>query len=198
MGLQSFRFKTVVADPPWPYSNPGPKPPQLKLDGTLQLGCDVKKQYSTMTMEDIKALPVSSFLQTNAHLYLWTTNTFMEQAYSVARAWGFRPITIITWGKVYKDDEERPSMKMGYHYRSATEHVLFAVRGSLRLTGPAASTLFLHRRLPHSIKPDGFFQMVEEQSPGPYLELFARRERPGWDVWGNEVESTISLSPEQR
>ncbi|QDV37618.1 hypothetical protein ElP_55590 [Tautonia plasticadhaerens] len=84
-------------------------------------------------------------------------------------------------------------MKTGHWIRSATEHVLSAVRGRQRLLGPTMPTLVLHRGLPHSVKPECFYQMVEEQTPGPYLELFARRRRAGWDDWGDEVESTVRL-----
>jgi N6-adenosine-specific RNA methylase IME4 len=85
-------------------------------------------------------------------------------------------------------------MKTGYYFRGATEHVVFAVRGSLKLTSTrGVSTAFLHPRTPHSVKPDAFYSLIEECSPGPYLELFARRTRPGWSVWGNQVESDIAL-----
>lgn len=145
-------------------------------------------------MEALKSLPVASRMAKNAHLYLWTTNSFMVQAHDLARSWGFVPKTILTWGKVFKDDSSRPSMKTGYYYRSATEHIVFAVRGSLRLAGSCDPTLFLLPRDKHSKKPDFFYDLIEKHSPGPYLELFARRPRKGWDYWGNEVESTISLS----
>jgi N6-adenosine-specific RNA methylase IME4 len=113
-----------------------------------------------------------------AHLYLWTTNAFMGEAHDVARAWGFQPKTILTWVKL-KLHRLEVSMKTGYWYRSVTEHIVFGVRGSQRLLGPAVPTAYLLPRLPHS---------------GPYLELFARRLRPGWDPWGNEIESTIQLA----
>jgi N6-adenosine-specific RNA methylase IME4 len=129
----------------------------------------------------------------NAHLYLWTTNGFMREAYDVADAWGFEIKTILTWTKVKGDDPGTPSMKTGYYFRGATEHCLFGVRGSLRLqTRRGVSTAILHPRLPHSVKPEVFYELVEECSPGPYLELFARRTRPGWDVWGNEVQGGIT------
>lgn len=130
----------------------------------------------------------------NSHLYLWTTNAFMVEAHDLARAWGFAPKTIITWVKV-KNDEKTPSMKTGYYYRGATEHVVFAVRGSLRLqTTEAHSTAFLYPRLAHSVKPIPFYSMVEKCSPGPYLEMFARQRRRGWMAWGNEVKSDIEIA----
>ena len=189
-------FQTIVADPPWQYAGGGPKAyaPDGNFEGTLSpsSGVDSAERYGSMTLPEINALrpPATD----NAHLYLWTTNAFMVEAHEVARAWGFEPKTILTWGKVKRDGT--PSMKMGYYFRGATEHVVFAVRGSLRLrAGRALPTLLLWPRIPgHSVKPDAFYDLVEEASPGPYLELFARRERIGWDSWGDQSLGTIELS----
>lgn len=145
---------------------------------------DVTAHYRTMTLDAIKRLPVEQLAADNAHLYLWTTNAFMVEAHEVARAWGFKPKTILTWVKIKKHYKSEVSMKTGYWYRSATEHILFAVRGKQRLLGTAASTAYLLPRLPHSVKPDFFYELIEKQSHGPYLELFARRLRLGWDAWG--------------
>ena len=100
-----------------------------------------------------------------------------------------------TWTKVKADDPTTPSMKTGYYFRGATEHAIFCVRGSLKIqTTRGVSTAFLHPRTPHSVKPDAFYALVEECSPGPYLELFARRPRTGWSVWGNEVPCDVDLA----
>lgn len=193
----SEKFVTVVADPPWPYEGGGPvgnggRGKAEGFDKIVQVG--LKQHYGTMTIDDLKALPVKQSVAKNAHLYLWLTNGFVEEAYHIARAWGFAPKTLVTWGKVKKDDPTTPSMKTGYYYRGATEHFLFCVRGSLRLQGPCRPTLFLEPRSKHSVKPDRFYDLIEEQSPGPYLELFARRPRAGWSVWGNQVDSSAVLS----
>jgi N6-adenosine-specific RNA methylase IME4 len=185
-------FRTVLSDPPWPYDstraavgNAG-RGAQYGRAATI-VQADVLAHYAVMSVEEIKALPVKSHVEDNAHLYLWTTNSFMVEAHEVARDWGFEPKTIITWVKTYKDNPTRPSMKTGYWYRSATEHILFAVRGSLPLRGPAAPTAVLSPRLPHSVKPQWCYQLIEQQSPGPYLELFARNIRAGWDAWGDQI-----------
>ncbi len=189
-------FKTILADPPWPYNSPravvgngGRGSQNGKAANIIQT--DVLDHYNAMSLKDIKELPISELVEDNAHLYLWTTNSFMVEAHEVARAWGFKPKTIITWAKIKKD--RTPSMKTGYWYRSATEHALFAVRGKMRLKGPASPTTFFSPRLPHSVKPDQFYELIESQSPGPYLEIFARRSRPGWDHWGNEMNPTVSF-----
>lgn len=155
-----------------------------------------RKNFLRLPLDDIKSLPISELVEDNAHLYLWTTNPFMVEAHEVARAWGFKPKTIITWVKLKKD--RTPSMKTGYWFRSATEHVLFAVRGKMRLKGPASPTTFFSPRLPHSVKPDQFYELIESQSPGPYLEIFARRSRPGWAHWGNEMNPTVSFEETPR
>lgn len=144
-----------------------------------------------MTIEELCALPIASKAEDNAHLYLWTTNSFMVEAHVIARKWGFEPKTIVTWVK--KKPDGAPSMKTGFYYRGATEHCLFCVRGSLRLKGPPHPTVFETARLPHSVKPDYFYNMVEQQSEGPYLELFARRNRENWFTWGNEIPNTVLL-----
>jgi len=173
------KYRTIVADPPWPYPSPGQFHRSLSLLGTTSSVL----RYGAMSLPEICAsMPPAGDA---AHLYLWTTNAFMCEAHDVARAWGFAPKTILTWVKM--QDNGTPSMKTGYYFRGATEHVVFAVRGSQRLlTADGLPTAFLWPRLPHSVKPDAFYDLVESASPGPYLELFARRQRLGWDTWGNE------------
>lgn len=188
-------YRTVVADPPWPYTGEGaPGAARPKINGEM---CDsAALPYQTMALREIKELapPVAD----NAHLYLWTTNAFMGAAYEVAHAWGFVPKTILTWTKVHQDDPARVSMKVGYYFRGATEHVLFGVRGSLRTQINNLPTGYLWPRLPHSVKPDAFYDLVEKASPGPYLELFARRARFGWDYWGNQSLGTAVLKEEKK
>jgi N6-adenosine-specific RNA methylase IME4 len=144
-----------------------------------------------MSLKELGELAVKSKAEDNAHLYLWVTNSFMVEAHQLARQWGFEPKTIITWVK--KKADGTPSMKMGYYYRGATEHALFCVRGSLRLKGPPHPTAFETPRLPHSMKPDYFYEMVEKQSEGPYLELFSRKKRERWAIWGNELPNDVQV-----
>lgn len=178
-------YKCIVADPPWPYHSIGPLGTGGRGKGFVrtQPGVSSVSRYGSMTMDELKRLypPTGP----NAHLYLWTTNAFMVQAHELALAWGFTPKTICTWGKVTPD--KRASMKTGNYFRGATEHCIFAVKGRLPFpTKPAVPTLWLWPRLPHSVKPDAFYKMVEQLTPGPRLELFARTKRDGWDGWGNQ------------
>ena len=188
-------YSTIVADPPWPYKerfgaeHRMPKPAgQHHQRGVADMG------YSQMSLSELQALPVGGLVGTNAHLYLWVTNTFVEQGYDLARSWGFRPKTLLTWCKVHQDDPARVSMKTGYYFRGATEHALFCVRGSLPLqTSDGLPTAYLWPRIgEHSRKPEAFGDLVEKASPGPYVELFCRRPRLGWDSWGYGYEQSAS------
>ena len=187
--LQGQKFRTICADPPWKY---GAKRPfgasrEFRPNSWDKTSIGAMTKYPLMNTEDICALPVADVADNDAHLYLWTTNAFMREAHEVAEAWGFRQKTILTWCKVKPDGT--PSMKMGYYFRGATEHCLFAVRGKMRLNVRNLPTAFLWPRIgQHSRKPDSFFEMVETATPGPRLELFARRPREGWVTLGNEAD----------
>lgn len=185
------RYATIVADPPWPYGAPGRFGVTLEhrpnRDKTAHSHDPIHaaSRYSVMSIEAIKAMRFD--VADDAHLYLWTTNSFMAEAHEVMEAWGFEQKTILTWVKMKSDGT--PSMKMGYYFREATEHVLFGVRGRLRLQSDVAlPTAYLWPRTPrHSEKPDAFYDLVEQASPGPYLDVFARRLRLGWDAIGDEI-----------
>ena len=185
-------YSTIVADPPWPYEGGGPVGTGGRGAGFVRdhPGAGAATRYSLASMADLEAMPVGSLAAENAHLYLWTTNSFMDEAYDLARAWGFSPKTILTWVKVHQDDPGRVSMKTGYYFRGATEHALFCVRGSLPLqTSEGLPTAYLWPRISeHSRKPEAFIDLVERASPGPYVELFCRRPRLGWDSWGYGYE----------
>lgn len=189
-------YRTIVADPPWPYAGSGP----WGNGGTVRPGHMRAKrpspssveQYGSMTLDQLSGLKPPA--ATNAHLYLWTTNSFLEQSFSIARAWGFVPKTVCTWVKTHQADAERVSMKSGYYFRGATEHFLFCMRGSLPFTTDEAfPTAYLWPRLPHSVKPDAFYDLVETVSPAPRLELFARRQRFGWDTWGDQALEHVEV-----
>lgn len=186
-------YATIVADPPWPYdttvNGTAALPRSIKKDGQVGRGVG-NFRYSTMPIADLCAMPVRDLAAPNAHLYLWVTNSFMVEGHQIARAWGFKPKTVLTWVKTQQDNPCRVSMKTGYYFRGATEHVIFAVKGSLPLaTTEGMPTAYLWPRVAaHSVKPAAFGDLVEKVSPGPYLELFARQPRLGWDSWGKGYE----------
>lgn len=188
------RYATIVADPPWSQKG-GP------LKGGVGEGFAFKgKQqsrdlpYPTMAVPEIKALPVEQLAADDAHLYLWATNKYLPAAFEVVRAWGFTYSTTLVWAKNLMGGG------LGGAYRVSTEFVVFGRRGKLAETDTVRGTWFNWKRPydergkpRHSAKPAEFFEMVEKVSSGPRLELFARRRRAGWHVWGNEVESDIEL-----
>ena len=172
-------YRCIVADPPWDISR-GPMG-KKNQDGTW---CQKthKLPYALMTIDEISSMPVCDIADNDAHLYLWTVNRYVEQSYAVARAWGFRPAYLLTWAKTPK------KWNIGGIYASTTEHILFARRGKLKALSREMSTWWNWNRGKHSAKPEAFQDIVETVSPGPRIELFARRHRPGWTVWGNEIE----------
>lgn len=164
--LPEGTFRVIVADPPWQYGNKATR-------GAAE------DHYSTMTIEELCALPVEAGAADNAHLYLWVTNGFIREGFDVLAAWGFTYKTCLTWVK--------PQMGMGNYFRSSTEHVLFGVRGKLAIQNRGLTNWFNAPRGKHSAKPGSFYDLVEKASPGPYLEMFARVRRLNWDAWGNEA-----------
>lgn len=158
-------------------------------------GKTVKIPYPTMTVDEIAAMPVSGVADKHAHLYLWTVNRHMEDAYAIARAWGFKPSTVLVWCKTPM------GIGFGGTFCNSAEFCLFCRRGTLKATRRIDSTWwhwsrpYVNGHIAHSAKPEAFQGMVEAVSPGPRLELFARRARPGWTVWGNEVEANVSVHP---
>lgn len=197
-------YSTIVADPPWPMPETGKTTRGAtdtkgvytaasgrQIDGTWwgrHRGGTVTLPYSTMTLEDIEALPVVDLAAPDSHLYLWTVNRHVEDAYRIARTWGFRPAQLLTWAK--------PPMGVGFGgaFTTTTEFVLFCRRGTckaLRRTDSSWwgwSRVYVDGHIAHSAKPDAFLDVVESVSPGPYLELFSRSPRLGWDSWGKGYE----------
>ena len=170
-GLPPGGFATILVDPPWP----------------LQSG---EKHYRTMSLARIKALPVGALAARDAHLWLWTTNALLPTAYEVAEAWGFTVRSPLTWVKF------RLGLGGRYQLRNATEQLLFCTRGKAPLGSRSQPTWFNAPVTEHSRKPAEQFAIIERVSPGPYLELFARR-RPEsnqpWAVWGDQVASDICI-----
>lgn len=169
------KYKTIYADPPW----------MERGGGKIKRGAD--RHYPLMKTKDIMALPVRELIHPDGcHLYLWTTNNFLPDAFKVIETWGFEYVTMITW---IKDKQG-----LGQYYRGLTEHCIFATTHNrlpykLDESGKRQQgvTGFYAPRTEHSHKPEEMRRMIERVSYGPRLEMFARMQHPGWDVWGNEV-----------
>lgn len=160
-------FQTIVIDPPWDWGDEG---------DVNQFG-RAKPDYHTMPIEDIEKLPVGKIADDNCHLYLWVTNRSLPKAFRLIESWGFRYITCLTWVKPY--------FGMGNYFRGSTEQVLFAVKGSQLLKRKDVGTYFeAPRGEGHSAKPEEFYKLVESCSYGPYIDIFGRKKRDGWSVWG--------------
>ena len=177
------KFSTILADPPWRFQNRTGKvaPEHKRLN-----------RYSTMELDEIKAIPVSSVTEKKAHLYLWVPNALLPDGLEVMKAWGFQYKTNIIWEKIRKDGAP-DGRGVGFYFRNVTEILLFGVKGDgNRTLSPARSQVNLIRsqKREHSRKPDEFYPLIEACSPGPYLELFARGARENWTVWGNQASES--------
>ncbi|BBN97244.1 MT-A70 family protein [Deinococcus grandis] len=175
------KFRTILADPPWQFQNrTGKVAPE---HGRLS-------RYGTMTLDEIKELPVADITEEPAHLYLWVPNALLPEGIEVLRAWGFEYKSNIVWHKIRKDGGP-DGRGVGFYFRNVTELVLFGVRGKNARTlqpGRTQVNFLATRKREHSRKPDEFYDIVEACSPGPRLELFARGSRPGWTTWGNQAD----------
>jgi N6-adenosine-specific RNA methylase IME4 len=191
-------FGTVIADPPWKYRDQ-----KLKMKRT---GKGAAAHYETAALDPLRALGQPGLIcgyeiANDAHLWMWTTNAFMEEALVLARAWGFTQKTILTWIKgrlaVQTTADGRRAVLVqhigqGSYLRNSTEHVLFCVRGRAPLPkGVTIPTAFVYparwRGRRNSEKPPVIHRLAERTSPGPRLELFARAPHEGWTVFGHEV-----------
>jgi N6-adenosine-specific RNA methylase IME4 len=167
-------YSTILADPAWKYD-------QLGNYGAC-------RHYPVLDFEKILKIPVADLAAPNAHLYLWVTNGVLPYGLEILKAWGFQYRSIFTWVK--------PKLGLGNYIRNSTEQVLFATRGKAPVLYKAQPSWGFFPVQDHSHKPEEFHKIIERLSPGPYLELFARRRPPGeWDVWGNDesIQSDIDI-----
>lgn len=192
-------YRTIVVDPPWHYESW----PSAMSAGSQYHGHgtgtawvpDARRkriEYSTLTVDEIAALPVGSLAEPEGcHLYLWTTNRYLPDAFRVLSAWSFRYSQMLVWAKTPR------GLGPGGTFAQNAEFCLFARSGSLKHLRRHDSVWFNWPRQgmgSHSRKPEHFLDLVEQVSPGPYVELFARRHRLGWDVWGDQSANTASLT----
>ncbi|HEV3298994.1 MAG TPA: MT-A70 family methyltransferase [Planctomycetaceae bacterium] len=177
----SGTFSTILVDPPWRFQNRTGKmaPEHRRL-----------RRYRTMGVEEIQALPVAQHARDKSHLYLWCPNALLDDGLSILKAWGFTYKTNLVWLKIRKDGGP-DGRGVGFYFRNVTELLLFGVRGKLRTLAPGRRqvNVIARRKREHSRKPDEQYALIEQCSPGPYLELFARERVPGWTCWGDEVDS---------
>jgi len=180
--LDSRKFSTVMADPPWRFTNrTGKMAPEHKR----------LARYPTMTLDDICALPVADHVEDRAHCYLWVPNALLPEGLQVMAEWGFTYKSNIIWHKIRKDGGS-DGRGVGFYFRNVTEVLLFGIRGKNARTlqpGRRQVNLFGTRKREHSRKPDEQYDIIENCSWGPYLELFGRGQRDDWTVWGDQAVS---------
>jgi N6-adenosine-specific RNA methylase IME4 len=178
--LRAVGERRFLADPPWQFVNRTGKmaPEHRRLT-----------RYGTMDLASICALPVSTLVTPAAHLYLWVPNALLPDGLEVMKAWGFTYKSNLVWHKIRKDGGS-DGRGVGFYFRNVTELVLFGVRGKNARTlqpGRTQVNYLSSRKREHSRKPDEMYDIIEQCSPPPRLELFARGERKGWAIWGNQA-----------
>ena len=179
-------FGTILIDPPWRFTNrTGKMAPEHKR----------LHRYTTMTFDEIAALPVGTLAKAKSHLYLWCPNALLYEGLKIMKAWGFAYKTNIVWLKIRKDGQP-DGRGVGFYFRNVTELLLFGVKGNLRTlaSGRRQINLIPSRKREHSRKPYELYKIIKECSPGPYLELFAREQIPDWTQRGDEID-TYMLNP---
>lgn len=188
-------YKMIVADPPWHFrTRTG-----LQMSNWTSRR-DAEKHYKVMGIEDIMAMPVRDLAAKDAHLLLWTTGPCLRLAFDVIEAWGFRYSAVgFTWVKLKRSIDTRQlrltatqesdlHVGLGLTTRKNAEFCLLARRGGARRESKKVREIILAPVREHSRKPDEFYRRAMEYAAGPYLDLFARERRPGWDSWGMEVD----------
>jgi N6-adenosine-specific RNA methylase IME4 len=167
------QYRTILADPPWRTNQTGSR--------------GAGRYYPLMSTKEICTLGVDRLAADDAHLWLWVMNSNFDEGMKVMEAWGFSYRSCLTWVKYGR------TPGLGVYLRNQTEHLLFGIRGSAPIQFRSQATWFIAPRQEHSHKPEEQYAIIERCSPGPYLELFARRPQPGWDAWGNEVTCDVAL-----
>ena len=177
----SGTFSTVLIDPPWRFLNRTGKvaPEHRRLH-----------RYETMSFEEIGNLPVAKYAKERAHLYMWCPNALLLEGLTIMKEWGFKYKTNVVWYKIRKDGGP-DGRGVGFYFRNVTELLLFGVHGAMRTLAPGRSqvNIILTRKEEHSKKPQESYRLIEQCSPGPFLELFARERVKGWHQWGDQVDS---------
>jgi len=192
-----MKYRTIVADPPWPINWTGGSRRAGASSGSTKVHEKKPLPYKTMDLEQLRELGEFVRWQAadDAHLFMWTPDRFLLNGWaaSIMRAWGFEPLPqMLVWRKA--------NAGLGRHIRPAHELLLLGRRGKARFAEVALPSVFDWKQVyengakAHSAKPDASFDVVEQLSSGPYLEMFARRERMGWDSWGDESLGTVELS----
>jgi N6-adenosine-specific RNA methylase IME4 len=168
-------YRTIMVDPPWDVQQKG---------GKKSWGA--QRHYDLLTLDQIQKLPVADLLDpTSSHVFLWCTNATLRHGFDILEAWGCVHRSTLTWTK--------PRFTLGNYLRNQTEHLLMGSVGKAPVKFKGQSNWLWAPLQAHSVKPAEIYDIIERVSHGPYLELFARRRRHGWDAWGNEIDSDVDI-----
>jgi len=185
-GLPRGYFGAILADPPWKFVQ--------WTESSWRRAGDRSAHYSTMGTSDIAGLPIGEYAAPDCVLFLWVCWPFLLQVNEIIEAWGFTYKTCaFAWMKAHAgqlelfQDEIPDQMGLGYWTRANSEVCLLATRGKPKRLNADVRQAIIEPRREHSRKPDDVHNRIERLVAGPYLELFARSERPGWICRGNEV-----------
>lgn len=180
---RSKYYKVIYADPPWTFATYSRK----------GKGRSAEAHYDCMSMADIEALPVAQWAADDCVLFLWTTDPLLEKVFEIIHAWGFTYKTVgFYWAKLNKAAPTGHNFDfftgLGFWTRANPELCLLATRGQPHRRRADVHKLIVSPRREHSRKPDEAYERIEALCEGPYLEMFARFPRPGWDSWGVDAE----------
>lgn len=192
------KYGTILCDPPWSFRSWSDKGKNRAPDGMDRRNGLAERHYKTMTLDDIRALPVASVAAKDCVLIMWVVDCMIPAALDVGAAWGFTfKTTGFTWRKVRRGGGEH--IGLGYWGRGGTEQSFLFTRGAPRRKSAGVRKLIDAPVREHSRKPDEAYDRIEALADGPYLELFARRGRAGWDSWGDQLgnEITVRTNPPQ-
>lgn len=171
-------YNVIYADPPWKF----------KTHSDKGLGRSAEAWYDCMTVDEICALPIENLAAQDCVLLMWVTDPFLRESFRVIDAWGFTYKTVgFYWAKESLDGTSWP-IGTGYWTRANPEQCLLATRGQPKRTNADVPKLIIAPRREHSRKPDEVYDRIERLCSGPYIELFARSRRDGWDCLGNEAD----------
>lgn len=187
-GLKRGHYGAILADPPWRFRVWNGADKRVASRGSVT-------PYSTMEIEEIAALPIAELAAQDCVLFFWTTWPVLQESFPILETWGFEYKTCaFAWIKAHAgqlemfQDDIDPYVGLGYWTRANSEPCLLATRGNPKRINADVRQAIIAPRREHSRKPDGIHDRIERLVAGPYLELFARQRRPGWDCWGNEVD----------
>jgi N6-adenosine-specific RNA methylase IME4 len=172
------KYRVILADPPWSF--------RVRNKPALRRGV-ATSHYRTLPLDAVKALPIASLASKNAALFLWSPMALLPEAVSCIEAWGFTYKTVaFNWVKLTQSGAINRK-GLGHYTRCTSELCLIGTRGKVDRRARDVQQVILAKWREHSRKPDEQYERIMRLFDGPYLELFARQQWPGWDVWGNQA-----------